>query len=53
METRCGSWTITGGQLTISSGCVIQGTIETSNGTLYVHNGAILDDKLVLGTAQE
>lgn len=42
---------ITGGQLTISSGCVIEGYIDTSNGTLYIDNGAMLDDSLVLGQA--
>ena len=53
IDTECGSWTITGGQLLMFSGCVIQGTVETSNGTLYVYNGAIRDDKLILGVSQE
>ena len=44
---------ITGGQLTISSGCIIEGYIETSNGTVYVATGAIVDNKLVLGRAEE
>ena len=43
---------ITGGELTISSGCVIEGTIETSNGTVNVATGAIVDDELVLGRAE-
>ena len=44
---------ITGGELTISSGCVIEGTIETSNGTVNVATGAIVDNELVLGRAEE
>ena len=44
---------IIGGSLTISSGCVIEGTIETSNGTINVVTGAILDNKLVLGRTQQ
>jgi hypothetical protein len=44
---------IYGGELTISSGCVIGGYIETSNGTIYVDNGAILENGLVLGAAEE
>jgi hypothetical protein len=45
---------ITGGQLTISSGCVIEGYIDTSNGsTIYVDTGAILEDDLVLGVVEE
>ena len=44
---------ITGGQLDLSSGCVIEGTIETSNGTVYVTTGAIVEDELVLGRAEE
>jgi len=39
---------ITGGQLTISSNCVIQGTIETSNGNLDVERGGIIADQLIL-----
>jgi len=35
---------VTGGHLTISSDCVIQGTIYTSNGTLNVERGGILQD---------
>ena len=44
---------ITGGQLDLSSGCVIEGYIETSNGTVYVTTGAIVKDELVLGRAEE
>jgi hypothetical protein len=44
---------IRGGELIISSGCVIEGYIETSSGTVYVATGAIVDDELVLGRAGE
>jgi hypothetical protein len=44
---------IAGGELTISSGCVIEGTIETSNGTVNVATGAIVGNELVLGRAGE
>ena len=41
-------WKIIGGQLTILSNCVIEGTIETSERTLYIERGAIVGDNLVL-----
>lgn len=44
---------ITGGELIISSGCVIEGCIETSSGTIYVATGAVVDDQLVLGRAED
>ena len=44
---------ITGGELIISSGCVIEGYIETSSGTVYVATGAIVDDELVMGRTEE
>ena len=53
METGCGDWAITGGELTWSSGCMIRGYIETSNGTLNVSNGTIFEDKLVIGVSEE
>ena len=41
---------ITGGQLIISAGCVIEGTIETSEGTVSVERGGIAEQgHLVLG----
>ncbi len=43
---------ITGGGLNISSGCVIEGMINTSNGTVNIYTGAIVGDQLVLGTGQ-
>jgi hypothetical protein len=43
---------ITGGQLTLSSGCVIEGYIETSNSTVYILTGAIINDELALGKTQ-
>jgi len=52
LNTLCGIWAITGGTLNISSGCVIQGEIETSAGTLSVQNGAILENELVLGLTE-
>jgi hypothetical protein len=33
---------VTGGQLTLSHGCVIEGYIETSNGTVYIDTGGIV-----------
>ena len=39
---------ITGGLLTVSSGCIIQGTIETSHGSLNVIEGTIVGDELFL-----
>jgi hypothetical protein len=39
---------VTGGQLTISSDCVVQGTIETSSGSLDVERGGIIADQLIL-----
>ena len=44
---------ITGGELIISSGCIIQGTIETTNGIVYVATGAIVNNELVLGKTAE
>lgn len=48
--TDCMGWTadITGGQLTISSDCVVQGTIETSIGSLPVERGGVVMDQLIL-----
>jgi len=40
---------ITGGQLSISTGCVIEGVIETDGGSLTVVNGGILGDKIYFG----
>lgn len=39
---------ITGGQFTISADCVIQGTIETSNGPLNVERGGMIENRLIL-----
>ena len=33
---------VTGGQLNLSYGCVIQGYIETSNGTVYIDTGGVV-----------
>lgn len=44
--------TVIGGQLSISSGCVIEGVIETDTGSVDVANGGIIDDTMVLGLAQ-
>jgi hypothetical protein len=44
---------ITGGQLTISAGCMIEGAIETSAGTVWVERGGIVEPGyLVLGTPE-
>ena len=43
---------ITGGQLFISSGCIVEGTLETSDGTLYIERGGIAGDELVLDRAE-
>ena len=44
---------ITGGYLTISSNCLIEGEIYTTNGTLYISSGAMTgQDSLCLGTEQ-
>ena len=48
-----GSWTITGGQLTMDSGCVIGGDIYTSGGTLHIEHGGIIGDELVLRAVRE
>ena len=40
---------IVGGKLTITSGCVIEGMIETSKRTIYIDRGGIVDNELVLG----
>ena len=39
IQTFCGDRTVTGGQLTLTAGCVIEGYIETSAGTIYVERG--------------
>lgn len=44
---------ITGGQLTISLDCGIEGTIITSNGTLSIATGAIVGDEIVLGMDED
>jgi hypothetical protein len=44
--------TVIGGQLTISSGCVIEGVIETDGGPVDVANGGIIKDKIYFGLAQ-
>ena len=33
---------VTGGQFTLSYGCVIEGYIETSNGTVYIDTGGVV-----------
>jgi hypothetical protein len=43
---------ITGGELIISGECVVQGHIDTSNGTVSIFTGAIVGDELVLGKTQ-
>jgi hypothetical protein len=50
----CGgqNYAITGGQLTISAGCVIEGVIETDGGPVDVANGGIIEDKMYFGLAQ-
>jgi len=40
---------ITGGQLVISAGCVIDGVIETGAGMIEVVNGGILEDTMFFG----
>ena len=47
-----GASNVIGGQLTVSSGCVIEGVIETESGLVDVANGGIIEDKMVLGLAQ-
>ena len=42
------SSSVVGGQLTISDGCQIEGTIETLLSRFYIDRGGIVDDKLVL-----
>ena len=50
---------VTGGQLTLSYGCVIQGYIETSNGTVNIGTGGIVvveeqqDQLCLLRSAEE
>jgi hypothetical protein len=39
---------VTGGQLTISADCVVEGTIDTSTGTLHVERGGIVENRLIL-----
>lgn len=45
---------ITGGQLSLSPDCVIEGSIQTASGTLNVETGAIVGDRdhLSLGVSQ-
>lgn len=43
------SSSIIGGQLTISDGCQIEGTIKTNLRTFYIDRGGIVGDELVLG----
>ena len=46
----CGvSSSIIGGQLTISDGCQIEGTIKTGRKTFYIDRGGIVEDELVFG----
>jgi hypothetical protein len=47
-----GSAAVNGGALTVSGAGEIQGTIETSDGTLNVYGGAIERDELVLEVNQ-
>ena len=47
-----GSATVTGGALTVSAAGEIQGSIETSDGTLNVYGGAVERDELVLEITQ-
>lgn len=50
----CGvSSRVVGGQLTISDGCQIEGTIETIQSTFYIDQGGIVDDELVLGKTSD
>jgi hypothetical protein len=44
---------ITGGQLNISSGCVIDGWVETTGGIVSVECGAFLEDTILLGRSVE
>jgi hypothetical protein len=44
-----GSFSITGGQLAISSGCVINGVIETEAGSIEVVNGGVFKDTMFFG----
>jgi hypothetical protein len=44
IESGCETWTITGGQLTLTAGCIVEGSIETSKGTLYVERGGFHED---------
>ena len=51
--TRTGETSdVTGGQLTMNANCEIEGTIETSNGTVYVERGAVAGDRLYLGVPE-
>ena len=43
---------IIGGQLSISSRCVIKGTLKTSEKTFYIERGGISGDNLVLDRAE-
>ena len=43
--------TINGGQLTISADGMIEGTIETNRATWIIERGGIVDEELILGTA--
>ena len=46
---------ITGGQLSLSPDCVIEGTIETPSGTFNVETGAIVGDRdhMSLGVSRQ
>ncbi len=51
--TRTGETSdVTGGQLTMNANCEIEGTIETSDGTVYVEHGAVAGDRLFLGVPE-
>ena len=43
---------VTGGQLTMNSECEIAGTIETSEGTIYVERGSIGEGRLFFANTQ-
>ena len=53
ISTLCGDWSITGGLLTLGEDCTITGTLETSNGTLYVETGAIIGNELCLKASEQ
>jgi hypothetical protein len=39
---------VTGGQLSLSYGCIVEGYIVTSNGTVYIDSGGIMGGELCL-----